>query len=333
MNILLIHPKFLNETHSPRFPLGLGYIAAVLRDTGHTVTVIDLNAEDKSEGKLRKRIKTGQFDIVGLTAIITQFKQVKYLSSLIKDVSKAKIILGGGLANAVPELLLKETRVDIIVSGEGEKTVVELARRIETRQSIKDLNGVAYLHNGNIIKAPPQKFIEDISSLPFPAWDLFPMERYFRRAELGFPKRRMSVISSRGCPYCCSFCFHGVFGHRYRSRTPENMVAEIELLSKRYGVRGISFEDDTLILNWRRIYEICDLFLRKNLRLMWTCNGRTNLINKDLLDKMRRAGCVTIAYGIESGSQVLLDRINKQVKTINEEYINEAFTVDNNWGK
>lgn len=313
MNILLIHPK-VGKTYYPRFPLGLGYIAAVLREARHKVKVIDLNAQDETEEKLKERIKTGEFDIVGLTAMITQFKEIKRISFLLKDISNVKIILGGGLGTVVPEMMLKETGVDIVIVGEGEKTVVEVAQRIENQQSIEDLNGIVYRENGNIIKTPSQKLIEGISSLPFPAWDLFPMEKYFQKAEVAFPRRSISIITSRGCPYRCSFCFHGIFGHRYRSRSPENVVEEIELLVKRYGVRGVKFEDDTFILDRQRICKICDLLIEKNIRLMWTCNGRVNLIDKDLLDKMKSAGCVAILYGIESGNQKILNNIDKGIE-------------------
>jgi len=313
MNILLIHPK-LGKRDSPRFPLGLGYIAAVLCEAGHKVEAVDLNAQSELENGLSERIRNGKFDMVGLSAMITQFKEVKRLSSLIKNVTKTKIVLGGGLGSSVPELILQETDVDILVVGEGERTIVELVDRIEHQQSIADVDGIAYRDNGNYVKTPPRSYIEDLSSIPFPAWDLFPIEQYFQDVRANFPKRRMSVITGRGCPYRCSFCFHGIFGYKYRSRSSENLFKEIELLSKKYSIRGINFEDDTFILDRRRVDKICDLFARKNPKISWTCNGRANLIDKDLLKKMKLTGCVEIAYGIESGSQRVLNNIDKGIE-------------------
>lgn len=316
MNILLIHPRLmLNEiTPDPRFPLGLGYIAAALQNAGHRVDVVDLNAQNESENELKKKIEISSYNMIGIRAMITQFKQVQELASLIKSVSQTKIVLGGGLASSVPEMVLKEADIDIAVVGEGETTVVELAARIENQQSIVDLKGIACWANGKVVKAPPQSYIDDISTIPFPAWDLFPMERYFNKADLGFPKRKISVITSRGCPYQCSFCFHGIFGYKYRSRSAENVVKEVELLSNKYGVHGIMFEDDTFTVDRHRVYEICDLLIKKAPKIIWTCNGRVNLINKDMLNKMRSAGCASISYGIESGSQKILNNINKGVE-------------------
>lgn len=312
MNILLIHPK-LSETSSPRFPLGLGYIAAVLRNAGHSLAVIDLNAQKESDSELEKRIRAGKFDMIALRAMITQFKQTKILASLINSVSKAKIVLGGGLGSAVPEFVLKETDVDIIVVGEGEKTAVEVAERIENQKSLAGQNGIVYRDNGNIIKTSPQSYIEDISSIPFPAWDLFPMGRYFQRAEMGFPKRKISIITSRGCPYHCSFCFHGIFGYNYRFRSAENIIEEIKILKMDYGVQGICFEDDTFFLVKNRILKLCDMLRSHNVDIAWTCSGRVNLVDRELLMKMKASGCTHISYGIESGCQEMLNKIGKNI--------------------
>ncbi len=313
MNILLIHPK-LGKTYNPRFPLGLGYIAAVLREAGHKVKVIDLNAQSELEGKFDQSIRNGKFNMIGLTAMITQFKEIKRLSCLIKNATKTKIVLGGGLGSSVPELIFQETDVDIIVVGEGERTVVELVEQLENQQPIRDVDGIAYCDKGEIFKTSPRSYIEDISSIPFPAWDLFPMKRYFQESNVNFPQRKMSVITSRGCPYQCSFCFHGIFGHKYRFRSAENLFEEIKLLSEKYEVEGIVFEDDTFVLNRKRINRICNFFDQYNPKVLWTCNARVDLVDKDLLIKMKSAGCKSIAYGIESGSQKILNTIDKGIE-------------------
>jgi radical SAM superfamily enzyme YgiQ (UPF0313 family) len=312
MNILLIHPK-LSHTYSPRFPLGLGYIASALRDEGHSIEVIDLNAQEELENCLGDRIRKGDFNLVGLTAMITQLKEVERLSSLIKNVSDSKIVIGGGLASAVPEMLLKKTQVDIVVTGEGERTICELIGRIENGQSITDIRGIAYRLNEKILKTPPRPYIENISSLSMPSWDLFPIERYFNNNLMCMPKRRMSVITSRGCPYQCTFCFHGIFGHQYRPRTAKDVFREMELLYQKYKVRGFVIEDDTFILDKNRVYQLCDLIIKNKLRIYWSCNARVDLVDEDFIRKIKNAGCVAISYGIESGNQAQLDKIRKGI--------------------
>ncbi|MFA5197612.1 MAG: radical SAM protein [Patescibacteria group bacterium] len=318
MNILLIHPK-LNYAPSPRFPLGLGYIASALRDEGHSIEVIDLNAQAELENCLGERIKTGNFDLVGLTAMITQFRDVERLSSLIKKSSGSKIVIGGGLASAIPEMLLKETKTDIVVMGEGEKTIVEIAERIAHGQSIQNISGIAYRKGERVMKNPLRGYIDDISSLSFPAWDLFPVEHYFNNNVMCMPKRRISIITSRGCPYQCTFCFHGIFGHRYRARTAGNVFQEIELLYQKYKVRGFVIEDDTFILDKNRVYKLCDLIIKNKLRIYWSCNARVDLVDEEFIRKIKSAGCVEIAYGIESGNQGQLDKIKKGV-TLDQAY-------------
>ncbi len=313
MNILLINPRLSGIQSEPRFPLSLGYIASVLCNDGHNIQIIDANALKLSDDQIEKMIKNSSFDAVGLTGLITQFKQVQRITSISKNNSSATIVLGGGLASAAPEVVLKKTDVDIIVIGEGEKTASELFRAIETGSPLENVSGVCFKKDGTIFNTGPRKPVDDVSSLPFPGWDLFPMERYFDNAVMCMPKRRISIITSRGCPYYCTFCFHLIFGHRYRGRTAENVFNEIELLHKKYDVRGFMFEDDTFVLDKKRVYKLCDLITESRLKIYWTCNARIDLVDEELIKKMKRAGCIAISYGIESGNQAQLDKIKKGI--------------------
>lgn len=313
MNILLINPQLYGVQSEPRFPLSLGYIASVLCNDGHNTQIIDANALKLSDDQIEKMIRNTTFDAVGMTGLITQFKQVQGITSIIKNNSSATIVLGGGLASAAPEIVLKKTDIDIVVIGEGEKTASELFRAIESGSPLENVSGVWFKMDGTILNTGPRKPIDDVSSLLFPAWDLFPMERYFDNAVMCMPKRRISIITSRGCPYHCTFCFHSIFGHRYRGRTAENVFDEIELLHKKYDVRGFVFEDDTFVLDKKRVHKLCDLITESELKIYWTCNARTDLIDDELIRKMKRAGCIAISYGIESGNQNQLDKIKKGI--------------------
>jgi anaerobic magnesium-protoporphyrin IX monomethyl ester cyclase len=320
MNILLINPPLYGVDSEPRFPLGLGYIASVLRNDGHSIQIIDANAFKLTDDQIVKMASSNKFDAIGLTGLITQFKQVQRLASIIKKTNfKTPIVLGGGLASAAPEVILNKTGVDIVVVGEGERTASELFQVIENGGRLENVSGLVFKNDDTILNTGPRKPIGEVSSLPFPAWDLFPMERYFNKSVMCMPKRWISIITTRGCPYQCTFCFHGIFGHRYRARTAENVFKEIELLHQKYGVTGFVFEDDTFVLDKKRIYGLCHLITESKLKIYWMCNARIDLVDEELVKKMKKVGCVIISYGIESGNQTQLDKIKKGI-TVEQAY-------------
>ncbi|MBI5408627.1 MAG: cobalamin B12-binding domain-containing protein [Nitrospirae bacterium] len=319
MKVLLINPPLYGTGSEPRFPLGLGYIASVLREDGHKVQVVDANALKLPEARIEELINAVKFDAVGMTGLITQFKQVQRTASIIKNNSGAAVVLGGGLASAAPEVVLKKTAVDVVVLGEGEETASELFKALENGAALQEVKGLCFKRDGGFFKTAPREPLENISSLPMPAWDLFPVRHYFNNNVMCMPKRRMSMLTSRGCPYHCAFCFHGVFGHRHRARTAENIFKEIALLHEKYGVTGFVFEDDTFVLDKKRVYGLCGLITDSRLKLRWTCNARINLVDADLLAKMKKAGCVEISYGIESGNQKQLEKIKKGI-TVEQAY-------------
>ena len=317
MNILLINPKVHDKNIIPKFPLGLGYIAAVLKNAHHYVRVIDLNASFQSCGEITNELSLTRYDLVGLTGFITQYKEVKDIASIIKKKFDAVVVLGGGLASAVPDFILQETEVDITVIGEGEVTILDIIKNLEEGKGFNSVDGIAYKNSGDIVKTSPRPLIRDISSLPFPAWDLFPMEYYLNTPTSGFlPLPQISIISSRGCPHHCTYCFHGIFGHEYRARTPDSMIEEIQLLQINYGVRGIMFEDDVFPLDKKRVHEFCDKLIENRINILWSCTGRVNHVDRELLRKMKEAGCVSVSYGIESGSQEMINRIKKGITVV-----------------
>lgn len=319
MNILLVNPRLYGVQSELRFPLGLGYIASVLRNDGHNILVIDANALKLSEDQIEELIRNSAFDALGMTGLITQFKQVQRLAAIIRKNSNTTIVLGGGLASAAPEVVLKKTDIDIAIIGEGEETSSELFQSIKNGIALENVSGIWYKKDGKIFRTVQRNPIDDVSSLAFPAWDLFPMERYFDNDVMCMPNRKISIITSRGCPYHCTFCFHGIFGHRYRARTAENVFQEMQLLFQKYGIKGFVFEDDTFVLDKQSIYKLCDLILENRLKVYWTCNARINLVDEELIRKAKRAGCVGISYGIESGNQDLLDKIKKGI-TVEQAY-------------
>ena len=184
----------------------------------------------------------------------------------------------------------------------------------------KNVKGIWYKKEGKIIKNPPRPLIENLDEIPYPAWDLFDMETYLKNP-MGFEPpgdialdrvRSMPICPSRGCPYNCTFCYH-IFSRRNRVRSAESILGEIKELKDRYDINFFAFHDDCFIINRKRLYEFCDAYGESGLGIKWACFGRANLMNGELLQKLKDANCEYVGYGIESGSQKMLDAMNKQV--------------------
>lgn len=311
MKILLIQPPHYYEggSRGPSvFPIGLGYLARVLLNLGYDVEVFDIWAHQYSNKQVIKKIEKSNYDVVGISALSTQYKYVKWLTSELREHSDNSIIVGGALTTLNPEIVLRNTKTDICVIGEGEITFPSIIKNID---NLKRVNGIMFKEDGNLIENPPREYIEDLDTIEFPAWDLFPIEIYLKNCHVWkYEKiRAMNIITSRGCPWNCRFCsktFRGV-----RLRSIDNVIEEIKELGGRYNIKGVYFNDELVLINKKRAYELCDKI--RDLNLRWSCQGRVNLVDFDLLRRMRECGCVAIGYGVESGSQKILDNMNKQI--------------------
>ncbi|KKP36329.1 MAG: radical SAM protein, partial [Candidatus Peregrinibacteria bacterium GW2011_GWF2_33_10] len=201
------------------------------------------------------------------------------------------------------------------VLGESEYTTLELVRHILGGKDIHDIKGIIYMTKGRVIKNPPRELIQDLGELPMPAYHLLPpMDLYHPQIHTYRHKPVIPMVTSRGCPHRCIFCDQGVFGKRFRYISGKKVVDQIEELQKRYGVREIAFQDDIFTLNKQRIYEMCDEIEKRKLKIAWSCISRADCLDRDLLKRMKKAGCWMIAMGIESGNQEILDFIKKDVK-------------------
>ncbi|MBI2303239.1 MAG: cobalamin B12-binding domain-containing protein [Chloroflexi bacterium] len=313
MKILLLCPP-IREHDAPReFPTGLGLIAQVLRSNGHQIQVLDLNALRLSPGETRERLQKLDFDACGIGGLITVYSHVKRLASLVKEIRPGTpVVMGGGVASSVPELILIKTQADVVVQGEGEETAVELFHALESGAPLSSVAGIYYREDGQVRFTPPRPPISDLDELPFPAWELFPMSIYLRYPIYGIG-RDINLITSRGCPYSCTFCYQ-LFHHRsFRARSASLVIEEIARLKREYDVQYISFEDDLFIASKKRVYQFCDELERRRLPLRWNCAGRVNVVDRELLKRMKSAGCTRILYGLESGSQRILDEYRKGV--------------------
>lgn len=332
MKILLINPPIREWAKPNVFPAGLGYIAAVLLEEGHKVDVLDINGYRYSKEEVEKRIKEADYDIAGIGGIVTTYKYIKWLIRVLKKYHPIKpLVIGGSVGSSIPKIMLEKNPADIICIGEGEETIRELARALKKKEDLATVKGVWYKDSsGKIHQNEKRSPIRDLDSLPLPAWHLFPMGIYLKNP-VGAPNRNkwmdgsadasaalsMNLFASRGCPYKCIYCYHDFMGEKYRHRSPENVIKEIRVLYERYKVTYFHFIDDEFVMNKDFVSKFCDLIKAFSTeigqKLTWGCAGRVNLMTEELISKMADSGCVLIGYGIESGSQKILDMIKKKV--------------------
>jgi anaerobic magnesium-protoporphyrin IX monomethyl ester cyclase len=291
-------------------PLGLGYLASVLRENGFKVRIIDDLVEKLGFDEFLRRLRNSR--IVGITSTTPTFNSaLNYAKKIKKALKDVFIIFGGVHASFEPERVLQNDFVDAVCIGEGEETIVEVAERIEAEKSLDSVKGIYYREEGKIRKNEPRGFIEDLDSLPFPAFDLMPLEKY---SVFGERLRQFPVISSRGCPFACRYCSSSLFmGHRFRARSAENVVDEIEWLCEEFNANHIAFSDDTFTFNRERVLNICKEIKRRDLEITWSCSSRIDTITAEMLRIMKSAGCVAIYYGIESASKKILEYYRKKI--------------------
>ncbi|MFA7080482.1 MAG: radical SAM protein [Candidatus Bathyarchaeia archaeon] len=296
--------------HWPFALLGLGYIAAVLEKAKYKVDVIDCQISNLSLEEFKEEIKKRQPDIVGVTSSTLTYKTGLKLIKEVKELLPNCIIIAGGPHvtfwddNALEEC----PELDVVVRKEGENTILELVQKIEAGKSYDDVLGITYRKNGEIVRTPDRPYIEDLDSLPFPARHLWPMEKFKDYEDV------LYLIMSRGCVYWCEFCCTvRMHGRKFRMRSPKNVVDELEFLHKTYGHKKFTFCDDAFTVDQPRIEEFCDEILKRNLKIEWNCGSRVDLVTKELLAKMKEAGCVSFWCGIESGTQQVLDAMKKGI--------------------
>ena len=307
--ILLVNPS--GEFKTPILPLGLASIAAYLKDKHKDVeiAVIDAWAENLGFEELKKGVFQAQADIVGIYMLSPRYDDAKAtIEACRKALPNSLIIAGGPHPSALPiESLKNIPQLDICVIGEGEITMSELVKGYP----LSAIDGIAYRENQEIKITKPRESIKDLDALPLPARELFPLKKYRTHPPYGRKNPYFNVITSRGCPYQCAFCSKDVFKLTYRARSPQKVCDEIEELIKKYGAKEIQFYDDDFTLNMQRAGEICDEIIKRGIKIIWSCITRVDLVNEDLLRKMRQAGCWLILYGVESGDQKILDAVKK----------------------
>jgi len=286
-----------------RVPLDLAYPAAVLREAGYDVSIFDANRKNVTNQEAIEKIIEFNPDIVFVSSSPLNRWQCPYhpgpVFEFVKELKKNfKGVVGlyGPHGTTLPKVTLDLSGADFVVIGEPEKIILNIAR------DGLNVSGCLFKQEGKIVGDPTPRWVDDLNKLPLPAYDLLPMGDY----------NEFIVLSSRGCPAQCVFCNKSMYGSSYRARSPKNVLLELKEL-KRYGDRYIYFQDLDFCFDKERVRKICDLIIKEQLNITWGCTTRVTSVNKELLEKMKQAGCINIVFGLESASPEVLKKSKKGI--------------------
>lgn len=319
LDCLLVFPYMLSDDptqkrkRSPFPPLGLMYVAASLRQAGYEVEILDCTFMQSIE-QAEQIVRSTEARYIGIHSMITLTRNAVALAEAAKSAGKT-VIYGGPDPSTAPDKYLKKGFGDYVVMGEGERTAVELIRALDRGEIPLDVKGLVFLSGeGSIVTTPARELERDLDSILSPARDLIDNEHYKEvwRADHGYALT--SVMTTRGCPYGCFFCSEKlVFGRRYTVRSANNVVAELEDIIRKYGYDRVWFADDIFPLRKERTLQICKEIINRALDFTWSCLARADLVDEEALASMKQAGCDIVFFGVESGSQRMLDAMNRMM--------------------
>jgi anaerobic magnesium-protoporphyrin IX monomethyl ester cyclase len=320
LNIVLFRPSFRSvyklfkretKRSETRSPEGILYVASLLLEKGHNVSVVDGHLENMSFDRLVDTVAAQKPDIAGCGSTTPEFPMVsRYLES-IKNRSCCLTVLGGPHATALPDSIISENpHIDYVVRGEGEYTFLELVETLNHDGDLCQAEGLAFAQNGAPVVTPARAFIDDLDQLPPPARDLVPIEKYLYPHPKEGLKPAVTMLTSRGCPFNCIFCF-SMLGKKTRYRSVRLVVDELEMLKGKYDIDFFVFHDETFTVNRSRTMNMCQEIIDRHLDIDWYCFTRADALDEELIAKMSKAGCVKVSMGVESGNQQVLDRVRK----------------------
>jgi radical SAM superfamily enzyme YgiQ (UPF0313 family) len=298
-------------------PLGLACLAAMTRKCGYDTTIVDAAATNMSYEDITRAILERGCKYVGITAATISVKNAGRVAESIKAADKGiTTIIGGPHLSALPEeTMSRYLSFDIGVIGEGDYTIIDLLEHLETGKDLSSVKGLIYRNGGGFVTTDGRPRVHNLDELPFPAWDLLPNLAKFYCPPVHTLKRFPAalLIASRGCPGKCMFCARTVYGNSLRAHSAEYTFEMIKDLYLNYGIREIQIRDDNFVAYRQRLVRLCEILRREKLDLVWTCAGRVDMVTPAILKLMKEAGCWQIWYGIESGSQAILDTVKKNV--------------------
>jgi radical SAM superfamily enzyme YgiQ (UPF0313 family) len=297
-------------------PLGLAILASQLRNAGYEPAILDAEALRLTIEDALAEIAKQAPDLVGFSAVTLSIENAANLAKRVKESLDCITLIGGVHVTVLPDDTLKRfSGFDFGIYGEGEETLIEFLQVLNAGGNLEKVRGTVFRRGEDVVVTPPRPFIVDLDKLPYPAWDLLPeLTKHYRPSVFSFHRLpAMALVTSRGCPGKCTFCYRGLFGNRFRMHSAEYVIGMIEQLVDEYGIRDIEFYDDTFLVNRKRLFRFCELIHEKKLDISWSANSRVNMVNQKVLDTMAEAGCYLVSYGIETGSQRLLDLLKKGI--------------------
>lgn len=318
--LLIIPPVTIHSERDIAFKeslphIGLCYVAGYIKSKGFQVEIIDSVVEKLSLRNIIDRIKTSIPHIIGITASTYQIFEAAATAKALKKLKPdSVVILGGYHATGVPkETLEKFEGFNFVVFGEGEITALNLINTLINNQNPAKVNGVFYREKNSIVGTPPQSMLTNLDILPFPAFELLPIEKYKGIYSIFSNRERaLSICTARGCPYNCNFCFKST-GSIYRKRSINNVIEEIKRDIAEFGITQLIFTDETFSLEKERTLVLCETMIETGIskKIKWICQNRVDCVTPQLLKKMKEANCSVISYGVESGNQEILNKIKK----------------------
>jgi len=319
--ILLINPHWtgIRRQKQPQFkrlwqPLDLAIAAALLEKEGFSVHILDNNIERLSPREIGRF--SARFDNIFVTSTPYDRWQcpsldIRFFFNILQHLPKDRLFIMGAHVTERPETVLKHSQAKAAILHEPEQTILGIARRGALPDKLHEIAGVAFLKDSRFIRSSPRGFLDDLDQLPYPAFHLLPMDKYHYE----FMGRHFAILeSSRGCPYRCNFCYTGMFGSRFRQKSLERLVDEIVYVTKRFQVKNIYFMDLEFGLNRDYILSLCETLIRKNIDIKWCCQTRVTDVDKEVLKWMKNSGCSLIHFGVEAGTDRILNQTGKGIK-------------------
>ncbi|MBI3125988.1 MAG: radical SAM protein [Candidatus Tectomicrobia bacterium] len=331
LNILVVNPPYPGKREIVFMPLGLGYVISITEKQGHRVKVVDMHNLRLPMRILEKELRKDEYDLCFMGGFAMQVQGMREVARLVRELSpRTTVVIGGVGVSDIPEIALDYTGASAVAIGECEAVLPDMLASIEAGAPFEHVPTFVYKKNGNFVKNPKGPVQVDLDELPFPAFHHFDIEYICKRSYNGEGSRSIHMMTSRGCPFRCSFCINSVLNDNdflkqlhgsivdernnaaQRFRSPANIVKEIDFLRRNYGISDFHFADEEFITHKSRLFEVCDAI--RPLGITWSTSGRADWATEEKLHAMRTAGCRYVLFGVETGSQKMMDLMHKNAK-------------------
>ncbi len=297
----------------PHIPyLSLATLAGTVLQCHHDARILDLSISPQPQEDLMKEIRSYQPDVVAITCTTALFPEAKQIADVVlKELPNVTLLTGGAHPSNEPIRVLEESKFDMAIFGEGEMTLADIIMG----KPLNEIPGISYRHKDRIFINQTREFVQNLDELPFPAWHLYDLSKYRTPRLTGRKNPVGAMETSRGCPYLCTYCNKGVFTIKWRGKSAQRVVDEMEYMLK-CGFKEIHIWDDMFSTDRDRAKKICDLIIQRGLKFPWNIyNGiRVDSVDQELLNKLKQAGCYRVSFGVESGNQRVLDGIKKGIQ-------------------